>query len=1272
MSYKVTEIHQNFLILEGGAEFSTGLLYLHNIYFDREEMSLPFAKDIMKRLQKNTSLLKNLRILKRFGTNDEFALLSYDCKNLISVPNATTKLSENTIYKGRVIAKTINSAIISVNGCFGYIDGPNAKNIDDTISVAIIKNIETKFGFYKFIEANEIEDVDLENIETSKVVEEFLSREELAVIESQNIENANWKEEIEWVLNNINGITRKNINVVRSELHLSFNPNIQSDLTRFIQDHPQYFSDNNFWIGGYRDKRTNDIKFIIYDSNDVVIETQVNERGIWVQEFSHDKNKSKAQFLLNSNVKALVISGSNIVFHEHNYLCQDYLKVGNKILHQLYVAKNILPQLKKTIRTLKEKAGVEYLILKKYLTYQENKEREYNKENVVSIPRCNAKITTSTNKCETALSLNLSSNISSLFTESDEDVCHVEVISNTARINAELKMNENNDGYNLEFYNNHIDIEGIRKEGFEIRRRAGVKHLVLQKESIDSFVYGEGSIDIFDKLNRGELIPPNPDEDIVFFDSKFSNVEEGNNQPLAIKKAVNNNDIFLIQGPPGTGKTSVIIEIIKQLVINRGERILVCSQAHSAVKNIFDRLNGVDDRIKIGNIDNESTMTPDDLYEHPDFLKNNVLLLKELEKCASVYALKDDIKNKYRYESSAKNVFNSRHEYICDYYNDNIPNSTIEWIEILSELRNGLIELGDDAKAFNNARHYQSLNVVMGTCIGIGMNTDLQRSGVIFDTVIIDEAGKANLSETTVPMKLGKKYILVGDNKQLPPFIDTEDISEFIENSDGNLSKAEVEEAISSSLFEDFLEDANFPQESSVLLNYQYRMNPEIGTYISELFYNEALLNGKGTEKQECNLRSFPSAVTFIDTSSINEKAYENGNSKEGLYNIKEISIFRERLLPKLHDLLAEDPNINVGIITPYRRQRSLFLKEVEGTPLNNSVYTIDSIQGSEFDIVILSLVRAFNTKKRNKTVGFLDDMRRLNVALSRAKKKLIIIGNLDTLCDEKAHFKKQSNLNVSPIEVFNKLRLIQDRTAEKTSLDSLMFEVKNNRISKGSIFKNCTWKYDKYDRNKLNINIDINGDIHTFPMKTDRLFSIYGTNNETINVEFIGFREDGRALFKYVPDITISEMIEDGVLFNVKAKMIEWIDDDKTNKAIFEFVDGSDTILNISNDFKLKHIIWDLLESEFVDFIPVYINNCMVSLDYKPYNEFRAKYKEGDKLTVTIVDDTCQDHYIVKYDDVYGKLNKYNNSHLKRNQNVKVYIYRIYSTGATFNLVMQ
>ena len=1267
MSYKVNEAHQNFLIIDGEPEFSKGLLFPHNIIFDGEEMSLPFAMSIMKQLREDTSLLKELKVITRFGANQEHAILSYDCKGILHIPDYETTLSENTIYKGKVIAKTNNSTIITVNGCYGYVDEPNDNELDNIINVAIIRNCRNKFGFSRFSIANSIEDTSISS-GVSESIEEFLTKEELAAIEYDN------KETIEWVLDNIDGITRKNVNVVREVLHLTYNPNTQSDLARFLSENPQYFAENNFWLGGYRDAETNDAKLIMYDSNDVVLEIQVNESGMWVQEFSHDRIKSNAQYLLNSNVKALVISGCNVILHENSYLCEDNVEIGNKILNQLSVAKDIIPKLKVAIRTLKEKAGVEYLTLKEYLTYQENKEEEYNRNNVVNIVGNEATITTSTSNGKTALFLNIASEVSSLFTEQDEDVCHIEITNNSTKINAELKMNVDKTGYNIEFYNEHLNIDGLRKDGFELRRRAGVRHLTLQKESIDNFVYGEGQSDIFEKLNRGELIPPTPDEGLEFFDSKFVNVEEGNNQPLAIRKAVNNNDIFLIQGPPGTGKTSVIVEIVKQLVINRGEKVLVCSQAHSAVKNIYDRLNNVDERIKIGNIDEEETMIPDDLQEHPEFLKNNELLLKNLETCDSTEEVSKQAENSYTYKSSTKDLFKKRHEYICKYYTANKPNSTIEWIEILSELRKGLIELDDDAKAFNNARHYQGLNVVMGTCIGIGMNTGLQRSGIVFDTVIIDEAGKANLSETTVPMKLGRKYILVGDNKQLPPFMDTEDISGFIEES-GNKSlyKKEVEDAISSSLFEDFLEDSKFPTESSILLNYQYRMNPDIGAYISELFYEEALKNGKGTEKQVCKLRSFPSAVTFIDTSSLNrEKAYEKGNSKEGWYNPEEISIFKERLFPRLEELIAEDPNISVGIITPYRKQRALLMKEIRGTSLDNSVYTIDSIQGSEFDIVILSLVRAFNTRYGNKTVGFLDDMRRLNVALSRAKKKLIIIGNLDTLCDEKAHSKKESNLSIEPTEVFKKLRLIQDRTAEKTSLDILMHEIKNKRLENGTVFENCTWKWaDQYDTSKIYVNFDINGMIHTFPMKTDEIFHSYGVANDTIKVSFLGISENGRAMFKYISNVSISEMVEDGTLSNVKARMIEWVDDEEKEEALFEFEDGSDSTLGIFNRIGQKHILWDLFESKYSGFIPLYIQEGTVSLEKKPYDEFQEIHKKGDRVRIKVIDDVCSmNYYIVKCGDVYGKINKYYKYSLKRNQEVEATIYSIYGQSISFNVM--
>lgn len=1265
MSYEINEIHKNFLIIGGTPEFDKGLLFPHNIVYDGEDMSLPFAQNIMNQLRKDSKLLSNVQVLSRFGVNNEYAILYFDCKDIIHIPEYKSSFKENIIYQGKIIAKTQNSTIIATNGCFGYIDDPIDKEIDDVINVVITQNARNKFGFCRLSVANKKEDIYAGN-EYSENIEDFLTKEELAAIDDIN------KETVEWVLDNIDGITRKNINVVREVLHLTYNPNVQSDLARFLGEHPQYFAENNFWIAGYRDNGTKDTKLIIYDCNDVVIEVQVNASGMWVQEFSHDRIKSNAQYLLNKNLNALVISGSNIILHEKSYLCEDNEELGTKILNQLAVAKEILPNLKVAIKTLKEKAGVEYLTLKDYLSYQENKEREANKNNVIYIAANEATVTSSTNNGKTALFLNKATNVSSLFTEQDEDVCHIEIEKNSEKVYAELKQNTEKEGYNIEFYHEHLDIDTLRKDGFDIRRRAGVRHLILQQHSIDDFVYGEGVLDIFDKLNRGELVPPTPEENIEFFDTKFAHVEEGNSQPLAIKKAVNNNDIFLIQGPPGTGKTSVIVEIIKQLVINRGEKILVCSQAHSAVKNIYDRLINADG-IRIGNIDEGETMIPDDLKEHPEYLKNNELLLKQLDSGITAEDANAMAERYYIYESSTKDLFKERHEYICKYYNENKPDSIVEWIEILSELRDGLIELGEGAVAFNNARHYQGLNVVMGTCIGIGMNKGLQTSGITFDTVIIDEAGKANLSETTVPMLLGRKYILVGDNKQLPPYMDSEDIAEFISDS-GNkgLKQSDVEDAISSSLFEDFLEDPKFPEESSILLNYQYRMNPEIGNYISELFYKEALNNGKGTEKQVCDLRSFPTAVTFIDTSSVDrERAYEKGSSKEGWYNPEEIVIFKERLLPRLEELIAEDSSLSVGIITPYRRQRALLMKEVKGTSLDNSVYTIDSIQGSEFDVVILSLVRAFNTRYGNRTVGFLDDMRRLNVALSRAKKKLIIIGNLDTLCDEKAH-RKDSNIGINPTEVFKKLRTIYDRTADKTSLDILMDAIKNKQIKEGHIFDECTWKWatgNKTDR--FYVDVVINGTICTFPMKADKIFKHYGTSNSTIKISFMDIAENGRAMFKYIPDLKISEMVEEQLCTKVNAKMKEWIADEDKDEGIFIFEDGSEATLQIFNKLDSKHIVWDLLESKYIETIPFTIKNGMVYLDKNPYEKFSKTHKKGDTVNIKIVDDKpSKNYYVVKCGDIYGKVNKCYKYQLKRNQEIAATIYNLYEQWISFNVM--
>lgn len=1271
MKYRITDILPNYLIVNGEPEFCHGLLFPHNIVFQGEEISLPFATSIMERIRANESLLDNIQVLSRFGNDEKDAILIFECKNIFTELHLDEKLKKGTIYNGIVLAKSFNNTVIGVNGHYGFIPGIIAAQVDEQIAVSVVVNSTNNMGFCQFAEAFSISPLSSEREIDSQSIEEFLNKEELSAIDEKN------RTLIEWLLENVDGLTRRSINVLREELHISYSPTAQSDLHRFLSENSNYFTDNNFWVGCYRDFDTNNVKVIIYDNNNVVIEVCINASGMWVTEFSHDKNKSKAQYLLDMNQKALVLSGAKIHLHENSYIREDYIESGERIFAQYEIAKKMIPELKRTIKSLKEKAGVEYLTLKEFLSYQEEKEWEYNKKHSVLIGANESEIaTTGRDGHSTGLRIKSDFNVTALFTMHDSDTCHVELCHGDKKIKAELTEDPSKHGYLIEFYNSHMSIEEWKNSGFEIRRRAGVRHLSLQQDSIDNFVYGNAKLDIFDRLNRGELLSPEPDISISFFDEKFNNVEEGNNQPLAIRKAINNNDIFLIQGPPGTGKTSVIVEIVKQLVLNKGERVLVCSQAHSAVKNIYDRLKSFDERIKIGNIDEDETMIPKDIKEHPEFLRNNGLLLKALtENPENIAELKEQELRRYEpdYSTNTKQAFMQRHEYVCEYYPLNKPESPMELIGIISDLRSGLVELGEDAIAFNNARHYQGLNVVMGTCIGIGMDWGLQRSGIRFDTVIIDEAGKANLSETTVPMQLGKKFILVGDQKQLPPYMNKEEISDFLEVSKRvNLKQEEVEDAISSSLFEDFLEDENFPKDSTVLLNYQYRMNPQIGDYVSELFYHNELKNGRGTEGQQCNLDGFPSAVTFIDTSTLEyvdgrNIAHEHGDPVTGWYNPHEIEIFKNRLLPRLEKLKASDSEITVGVITPYRKQRSYLLESLRSTSMEGNVFTIDAIQGSEFDVVVLSLVRSFNPKKGDRKVGFLDDMRRLNVALSRAKKRLIIIGNLHTLCAESAHFTGESNIDIKPVEVFRKLWEIQERTAEKTSLEIIKDKIKSGEIAVGQIFEDCFWKFE--DKNRPIIELKIDGSSHFFPIKQDNLFNMYGIKEKAIDVKLIGIGGDGRAKFEYLPNVTIAQQVSDRMLWSVMAQPIDWTDD-KKDEMIFRFTDGSKLTLPVFyNKISPQGILIYLLESKYVKEIPLFVfEGHTASLNRGPYKDFAFTHKVNENIEVEVIDDYVGlGFYIVKCDNIFGTVIKRKGVMLRKGQVTHATIYKIFDNSVIF-----
>lgn len=1258
MKYRILNTLPNYIIVEGEPDFRYGLLFLHNIVFRGKEMSLPFASSIIERIRKDQSLLDKISIKSWFNEHKD-AILTLECEEFYKGLDLTGCLEYGKTYDGTVLAQSMNYIIIGVNGHYGFIEGVTTYQIDEHIQVTPTDDMTNIFGFYRFWESSTNNNATLTSNQNfiSQPIEEFLSKDELIAISEEE------KDEIEQFLKEV-PVTRKSIDVLREDLYIT---NDCYNLKRFLIDQPNYFTGGNFWVGCYKESDKDETFIIIYDHQGVVLKTRIERFGIRVIEFFYNKNNPNAQFLLDKNQNALIIRGNQIHIYDYNNIqAEEYYKqIGTRIYTQHKIAKKILPRLKCEVKNIKEKAGKEYMLLKEYLSFQEKNERKLNKEQAVTI-HANELCIATTNRDGHSTGLRIKSKaneLRALFTDSNIDNCYIELHCGENKVNA--KLSEEEDGvFLIEFYNTHVPINDWKNSGFEIRRQAGIRDLQLQQHSIKEFVFGSEKFDIFDKLNRGELRSPKENESIIFYDEKFNQVEENNNQPQTIRKAVNNEDIFLIQGPPGTGKTSVIVEIVKQLV-KKQEKVLVCSQAHSAVNNIYSRLINTDFPINIGNIDEEETMKSRRIQEHPSFLKNNIILLNRLIENER----KEELLNNYDYEysDSTKKEFMKYHEHICDYYQIDKPENLSELSEIIIELKRDLENLGDAAVDFNRAHHYQSLNVVMGTCIGIGMDWGLSHSGIYFDTVIVDEAGKANLSETIVPMRLGKKFILVGDHKQLPPYMDKEEIDDFLENSFSEEKVEDVVNAISTSLFEDFLKDEKFPQESMEFLNVQYRMNPEIGDYISDLFYDKVLKNGAGTNNQKCILEGFPNAVTFIDT-SINEDesgqniAYEKGDSKSGIYNEYEIQIIKNDLLPKLEKLMNLDSRITIGIITPYRKQRQLLLDELKNTFLEGKVYTIDSIQGSEFDVVVLSLVRSFNPNKSKRKVGFLDDLRRLNVALSRAKKKLIIIGNSQTLCNEKAHSNVGNN-KIKPVEVFRKMTEKRVRKAKKTSLDILKYKVENGEIAIGEFFI-CKWDLDYKGRPFIKLEID--NSFHEFNINpNDKDFERFAKckPDEKIKIKFLGFGEkDGRAKFKYIPDVPIADQIHSGLKSKVRAKPYRWTDNDK---MVFKFYDGSEMSLYPDKSSDFLNILFDKIEE-----IPIFIRNETVFLDDQPYKIFKNNHQEAELVKIDVIDE-CDDFYLVKCEEVFGKVVK--GKGIRRRQtltigeSVNATIYKMYNNCVNF-----
>ena len=427
-------------------------------------------------------------------------------------------------------------------------------------------------------------------------------------------------------------------------------------------------------------------------------------------------------------------------------------------------------------------------------------------------------------------------------------------------------------------------------------------------------------------------------------------------QERAVNEVLWAKDVAIVHGPPGTGKTTTLVEAINETLM-RESQVLVCAQSNMAVDWISEKL--VDRGINVLRIGNPTRVNDKMLgftYErrfesHPDY--------------PQLWAIRKAIRE---LRSNRKKGSESFHQKM-----DRLRSRAAE------------IEIRINAELFGEAR------VIACTLVG---SAHRLLEGMKFGTLFIDEAAQALEAACWIPMKRASRVILAGDHCQLPPTVK---------------SIAALRAGLGKTLMERIAE--NKP-EVVTLLKIQYRMNDEIMRFSSDWFYG-----GKVESAPQIKYRSvldYDHPITWIDTSdkepadTIEEG--EDLNFKEqfvgesfGRINKAEAELTLLTLaeyFTKIGKQRVLNESIDVGIISPYRAQvqylKKLIKKYEFFKPYRRliSVNTVDGFQGQERDVILISLVRSNDEGQ----IGFLKDLRRMNVAMTRARMKLIILGNKDTM----------------------------------------------------------------------------------------------------------------------------------------------------------------------------------------------------------------------------------------------------------------------------------
>ena len=431
-------------------------------------------------------------------------------------------------------------------------------------------------------------------------------------------------------------------------------------------------------------------------------------------------------------------------------------------------------------------------------------------------------------------------------------------------------------------------------------------------------------------------------------------------QNEALRKIASAQDVAIIHGPPGTGKTTTLVQAIIH-TLKKEKQVLVCAPSNTAIDLITEKLssNGIN-VVRVGN----PARVSESLFSHTLDSKlsshGNYKELKQLRKQADEYR---------RLASKYKRHFGRAER----------------------EQRKAIIT--EAKKLENEAGHLEfymmedvlsSAQVICSTLVGSAHNILRDRK---YNTVFIDEAAQALEPASWIPIIRANRVVFAGDHHQLPPTVKS------IEAAKAGLNITLFEKCIQR-------------QDVAVMLSRQYRMHTHIMNFSNAQFYKGGLeADEKVAEwvlKKEHFLLGLP--LEFIDTAGCSyDEKFDVENIS--LSNPDEAGLLFRHLTQVIENIVAEAPEIleddfRIGIISPYKSQVNLLKEQMANHPFlleyqkYININTVDGFQGQERDVMYLSMVRS---NDRNE-IGFLSDVRRMNVALTRAKKKLVVIGDSATL----------------------------------------------------------------------------------------------------------------------------------------------------------------------------------------------------------------------------------------------------------------------------------